>query len=126
MQQAAQQAAEQRARREWEEAQPLGGDPANVFSLEAGWSMGDIAENQFSQGRRRLLERLLAASFGVSAAERERVIEESLEELQANLQTVLTRSAGGEELRIWYSDNPDDACGLCWLLAKLHELVPLH
>ena len=120
--QAAQQAAEQRARREWEEAQPLGGDPANVFSLEAGWSMGDIAESQFPQGRRRLLERLLAASFGGSAAERERVIEESLEELQANLQTVLTRSANGEELRIWYSDNPDDACGLCWLLAKLHEL----
>ena len=101
---------------------PWGGDPANVFSLEAGWSMGDIAENQFSQGRRRLLERLLAASFGGSAAERERVIEESLEELQANLQTVLTRSAGGEELRIWYSAGPDDACGLCWLLAKLHEL----
>lgn len=123
VQQAARQAAEQRARREWEEARPLGGDPANVFSLEGGWSMGDIAESQFPQGRRRLLERLFAASFGGSEAEREQIISESLNELQANLQTVLTRSANGEELRIWYSAGPDDACGLCWLLAKLNELA---
>ena len=121
--QAARQAAEQRARREWEEARPLGGEPANVFSLEGGWSMGDIAESQFPQGRRRLLERLFAASFGGSEAEREQIISESLNELQANLQTVLTRSANGEELRIWYSAGPDDACGLCWLLAKLNELA---
>lgn len=121
--QAARQAAEQRARREWEEARPLGGEPANVFSLEGGWSMGDIAESQFPQGRRRLLERLFAASFGGSEAEREQIISESLNELQANLQTVLTRSANGEELRVWYSAGPDDACGLCWLLAKLNELA---
>lgn len=122
VQQAARQAAEQRARREWENAHPLGGDPANVFSLEGGWSMGDIAESQFPQGRRRLLERLFAASFSGSPAEQEQIIRESLDELQANLQTVLERSARGEEMRIWYSDNPDDACGLCWLLAKLHGL----
>lgn len=36
---------------------------------------------------------------------------------------MLTRSANGEELRIWYSAGPDDACGLCWLLAKLNELA---
>lgn len=117
-----QQAARQRARREWEAARPLGGDPANVFCLEGGWSMGDIAESQFPQGRRRLLERLFAASFGGSADEQKRVIEESLEELQASLQTVLERSARGEEVRVWYSAGPDDACGMCWLLAKLHGL----
>lgn len=117
-----QQAAERQARREWEAARPLGGDPADVFCLEGGWSMGDIAEGQFPQGRQRLLERLWAASFGESEAERKQAIGKALESLQSSLQTVLARSARGEELRVWYSDNPDDACGLCWLLAQLNGL----
>lgn len=122
VQRATRQAAEQRARREWEEARPLGGDPADVFCLEGSWSMGDIAESQFPRGRRQLLERLWAASFGESEAEREQELDKAMEALQDALQTVLARSARGEELRVWYSDTPDDACGLCWLLARLHGL----
>lgn len=122
MQQAAQQAAQHRARREWEAARPLGGDPADVFCLEGAWSMGDIAESQFLQGRRRLLEQLWIAGFGESEADWKQEIDKALDELQDTLQRVLARSARGEEMRVWYSAGPDDACGLCWLLAKLHGL----
>ena len=38
VQQAARQAAEQRARREWENARPLGGDPANALDEEGEMS----------------------------------------------------------------------------------------
>ena len=34
----------------------------------------------------------------------------------------MERIREGEPVRIWYSDNPDEACGMLWFLWKIHRL----
>ena len=55
---AAQREADARARREWENAVPLGGNPGDVFCIDVAWSMGDIADSDISDGRRAVLEQV--------------------------------------------------------------------
>lgn len=45
-----------------------------------------------------------------------------MEEMEKNLQTILTQSANGEHTRIWYSDWPGDMCGFYWLMEQLSRL----
>jgi len=81
----AQRHAEERYRRAWEEATPLGGRATDVFSFDLGLSTGEIAQIK----------------------------------LPSRLEDLRRRFAAGEKLRIWYSDQPDERCGLYWLIAQL-------
>lgn len=50
--QSAQREAEERERLEWENAVPMGGNPADVYGISIGLSMGDISENVPGEKRR--------------------------------------------------------------------------
>ena len=109
---AAQRQAQQRQRREWEEAQPLGGRREDIFGFSLGLSMGDISGGAFGPRREQALQALFSFDPHLSAAKHLQRNLEKWEHLQ-------DRYAAGEPLRIWYSREPEELCGLCWLLAQL-------
>lgn len=117
---AANRAAEARLRHEWETAVPLGGNPADVYCIDAAWSIGDISENEIGDGRRKVLARL----FSILPTEEntDQQIDDVISRNRDALREILMRSSRGEAIRIWYSHNPDDMCGFYWLLAQLHEI----
>lgn len=113
----AQRRAEEEVRREWAQAVPLEGSPGDVFSFGLGLSMGDISRPE-PAFRREMLSVLLAASWPEGAEER---AAELTEQGERNLRAVLDRAQRGDTLRIWYSQQPDELCGLCWLMEQLGE-----
>lgn len=109
---AAQRQAQEQARREWEEAVPLGGQREDIFGFSLGLSMGDVSGGAFGPRREQALQALFSFDPHLNAAEHLQRNLERWERLQA-------RCAAGEPLRIWYSREPEELCGLCWLLSQL-------
>lgn len=115
---AARREAEARAQRAWEAAVPLGGNSRDIYAVSLALSVGSIAEANFEAGR----QRVFRDAFSIyprrdAEAEGEKLLAESL----AALCEVLQRAATGEALRIWYSEQPDEFCGLCHLCAMLRR-----
>lgn len=110
--------AEETARQEWEAGSPMGGDPGDVFGFELKLSVGDISEELPGPKRQAVL--LRQYSFVVPDMEEE--TNELLLQAARALTELLDRSANGEELRLWYSDDPDELCGFFWLMDRLETL----
>jgi hypothetical protein len=115
----AERAAEERARLAWESATPLGGNPADIYGFDLALSVGNISENQLGSQRQQVLEQLCSIYPNVQGSQ---ATQERVQRAEANLQTVLDRVAEGENLRIWYSNQPDELCGLYWFMAQLNQL----
>lgn len=113
---AAQREAEEKARIAWENAVPMGGNSADVFSLGLAHSVGDIAEDGIGAGRRAALKRLFGCCPGDMGRD---VAAQLLQCVQDNLNSIRDRATAGEPLRIWYSSQPDERCGLYWFMAQL-------
>ncbi|MBC8530425.1 DUF3658 domain-containing protein [Gehongia tenuis] len=114
---AAQREAEASARAAWEKAVPLGGNAADVFAFHLALSVGDIGDGGMGAGR----EAALGALFACYPAEGEAAARELLERSRRDWSTVRARMARGEQARVWYSQQPDEMCGLCWFMAQLRD-----
>lgn len=101
--------AEEKERLAWENASPIGGSPGDVYCFELALSFGDISEGNFWSGRRTALEQTCAWALDAS---------ELLAGMRRRLNAVLERCAS-EPVRIWISENPDEVCGMHWLLSML-------
>lgn len=110
---------EEEERRNWESATPLGGDPSDVFGLGLGWNIGDIADDAPGGPAR---EKALKTLYGIFPDMDKAELQNWQQNTAASLAAVLRRAAEGEELRLWYSDSPDESCGFHWLLARLQTL----
>lgn len=86
-----------------------------VFSFMCAFSVGDISEDIPGFARCAVIRRLLPAV-------EEQTINQYMAEVTISLQTILTKSAQGEPVRIWYSDQPDEMCGFYWLMGCLQRL----
>jgi hypothetical protein len=115
---AAQREAEKRARLAWEGAIPLGGNPADINGFNLALSVGDISENQPGIRRKQVLERLYSV---YPNGEGHRAAREIFERVNENLKTVRERATAGESIRIWYSNQPDEICGLYWFMEQLTQ-----
>lgn len=107
---------EEKERRAWEKAVPLGGDSADVFSFNLAWSVGSIEDSDVGEERLAALERLFSTypeDVGIQAAEG--LYQSAIK----NLDAIRNRAENGETLRIWYSNQPDEICGLFWLINLL-------
>lgn len=103
---------EEQNRREWEEAVPLGGNAGDVFEFGLGLGFGDISRENFWENRKQALRKLLCwpgAQEHVCS-----LIDSAREKLE-----VLLERAKSEPVRIWYSSNPDEICGMHWVMAQL-------
>lgn len=116
----AQQQAEDRFRREWEQAIPLGSRPEDIYCFDLAWSAGPISENHIGQQRQDVLKQLHSIW---PMEDTDQKIDAVLQKASASLSALLRRSESGESIRIWYSHNPDELCGLHWLLAQLRPLT---
>jgi hypothetical protein len=110
--------AAEKARLAWESATPLGGNTADIYGFNLALSMGDISENRPSIKRKQTLEHLYSVypkGEGCQAAQ------EIFKRANENLKKVQERTAAGESLRIWYSNQPDEMCGLYWFMVQLNQ-----
>ena len=114
---AAQREAEASARTAWEKAVSLGGNSADVFAFHLALSVGDIGDGGMGAGR----EAALGGLFACYPAEGEAAAHELLERSRGNWSTVRQRMARGEQARVWYSQQPDEMCGLYWFMAQLMD-----
>lgn len=115
----AQMQAEEKARRDWENAIPVGSSRNDIYCLGLALSMGEITETKIGAQRRAALEKI----YSVWPKEHmEEQLDEVLQSVQEDLASVLERCAAGEEIRVWYSHNPDEMCGMYWLMAQLRTL----
>lgn len=115
---AARREAKEKARLAWESATPLGGDTADIYGFNLVLSVGDISENQPGIKRQQTLEQLYSVfpnDVGHQAAQ------EMFKRVKKDLKTVQERAAVGESLRIWYSNQPDEMCGLYWFMGQLNQ-----
>lgn len=112
---------EARQRTIWEKAVPMDGNTADIYGFALYLSIGDISEDRLLHQRHKTLHRLFSI-FPDETNDTESVADALIRQAQDTLQEVLSRSAAGEPLRIWYSNQPDEACGLCWFMAQLETL----
>lgn len=111
--------AEEQERLAWEQAIPLGGKSSNVFCFDLALSVGDISDNGIGERRKAVLKDMMSV-FCVENLEHQ--IEERMQRIKDTLTSVIKRYVAGEEIRIWYSYNPDELCGMYWLMEQLKPL----
>lgn len=114
---AAQKAAEEKARQAWENATPMGGNAQDVFGFNLALSIGDISPDGFCQKRIQTVNDLYGIFPGDDV--------DFTSKLDSNLKSILTRAAAVESVRIWYSQQPDEMCGLYWMMSELIKLGSL-
>ena len=115
----ARQTYEEKHRLAWETAFPLGGNTADVYSFNLALSVGDISESEPGQLRRNVLDWL----YSIYPDDvRQSAVVNLMQNSKDALRSVRTRAASGEDIRIWYSDNPDEMCGLYWLMEQLDRV----
>lgn len=115
---AAQNAVEERERLDWEEATPMGGNAQDVFGFCLILSIGDISKEDFANKRQKAIDAL----WSIYSDDPSDGTYDLTSHLQKELTTIANRAAQGEDIRIWYSNQPDELCGLYWLMAELQPL----
>lgn len=109
---------EEEERLKWEQAVPMGGKVADIFYFPLVHSVGDISGNAMGAERVKTLEQLFGSyPSGEGAATAKLIVQRASESL-ALLQQRLSE---GESLRIWYSEQADELCGLFWLMAQVSQ-----
>lgn len=98
----------------WDKAVPLGGNREDVFCFDLNLSVGDIREDTIGLERQKVREMLLYV-YG-------KIDESSYIEQMRNRYEVLIQRIANEPVRIWYSHNPDELCGLHWFLYSIKDL----
>lgn len=111
--------AEEQARKDWKEAVPLGGKQQDVYCFELALSVGDISGDCIGTRRIEVIRRLISF-YGSEDAGRQ--VEEKLRKTSTALPSLIQRYQNGEEIRVWYSHQPDELCGMYWLMAQLEPL----
>ncbi|KUO74967.1 MAG: hypothetical protein APF81_12445 [Desulfosporosinus sp. BRH_c37] len=114
----ARQEAEEKAHLAWDSATPLSGNTADIYGFNLVLSVGDISENQPGIKRKQTLEHLYSVYPNAEGCQ---VAQEILKRVNEDLKTVRKRVASGESLRVWYSNQPDEMCGLYWFMGQLNQ-----
>ena len=97
----------------WENAIPLGGKSSDVYCFDMALSVGDISDNEIGEQRKNVLKKMLSVWF---VEDLDYQVEEKIQKIKTTLSSVIERYVAGEEVRIWYSYNPDELCGMYWLM----------
>lgn len=90
---------------------PISGEFSDVFGLQLGLSVGDISDRTGNQHE-------LAFLYEEVADSRRKKM---MNDIKADLDQIHQRLISGEAIRIWYSDIPDDLCGLYWFMFQLKQ-----
>ncbi|MBE6895140.1 MAG: DUF1835 domain-containing protein [Ruminococcaceae bacterium] len=110
--------AEEKIRKEWENSVAIGGSPDDVFCFDLAWDMGDISQE--GVGDKRL--DVLNALYSIYDDDTQKGAKMQFDKAKADLQSVVNRAEKGEDIRVWYSDNPSERCGMLWFMATLRRV----
>ena len=118
--QAARREYEERERLEWANATPMRGNPVDVYGFSFGLSIGDISEDIPDEKRRQTLEWLYSVypNFDKGPTFTDKLMQHGKDILNE----ICNRISLGEEIRIWYSNQPDELCGLYWFVTQINQL----
>ena len=108
--------AEKREKLAWENGAPLGGDPADVLGFDLALSIGDISELLPGAERGQVMARLFSIHPDFDFDE---TIREMLQMARETLSEIQRRTEQGEPIRLWYSNQPDEICGMYWFITWL-------
>ena len=111
--------AQEQERIAWENAIPLGGKSCDVYCFDMALSVGDISDNGIGEQRKNVFKKMLSVCF---VEDLDYQVEEKIQKIKTTLTSVIERYVAGEEIRIWYSYNPDELCGMYWLMKQLQPL----
>ncbi|MBE6887682.1 MAG: DUF1835 domain-containing protein [Ruminococcaceae bacterium] len=115
---AAQKQTEENYCKEWEKAVAIGGSPDDVFCFDLAWDMGDISET--GVGDKRL--DVLNALYSIYDDDTQKGAKMQFDKAKEDLSQVMKRAQNGEDIRVWYSDNPSERCGMLWFMAELRKI----
>lgn len=96
-----------------------GSEKIDVYCFDIALSVGTISDDGLGSLRKNVLRQMLSFDPG---KERDILAEERMEKTKSSLSSLLGRYKDGEPVRIWYSCNPDELCGMYWLMAQLRPL----
>ena len=102
----------------WEKATPMGGNHADIYGFNLSLSVGDISENLPDIKREQTLTWLYSIYPHNWAQELASALPRRAKD---TLSEILNRMAAAEDVRIWYSDSPDEICGLYWFMSQLTQ-----
>lgn len=108
----------EKKRRAWESAIPLGGKSSDVYDFELGLSMGNLDEDEFSVDRLRCIRDTVKHGAG---NDEDIYYQKRYERYRDMAERAMERIAAGEPVRIWYSQNADEYCGLLWFCWKIRS-----
>lgn len=103
----------EKEKRAWETAVPLGGSSADVFCFDLGLSIGDISGDELGYKRQQILKSIISFPDGY--------VEQKIKMAQHGIESIFQRMEMGEAVRIWYSNNPDEYCGLYWFMHHIFD-----
>lgn len=103
--------AEDREKRNWEQALSFPGSHEDVICLPLALSFGPIHLDLTGPERAAALKRL----FSAFPSEAEEVVSHLTCQVLRSLDMLLKRASQGEAVRIWIADDPNDWCGFCHL-----------
>jgi len=89
---------------------------ADVYGFNLLLSVGDISEDQPGTKRRQALEHLYSVYPKTVARQ---LVQKLFNNATDDLKKVRERVLAGEPTRIWYSNQPDEMCGLFWFMSQL-------
>ena len=114
----AQRDAEEKHRRERENAVAIGGSPDDVYCFDLAWDMGDISEDGIGEKRLSVLNAL----YSIYDDDTQKGAKMQYDKAKDDFADVMQRIHSGEDVRIWYSDNPSERCGMLWFMAEMRNV----
>ncbi len=102
----------------WENAVPLEGNRKNIINLSLALSVGNISEAVIGLEREAALSLLMSIHPSMASD----VVAELLDTSRKNYATLLEEVQNGEPIRVWIGREPDDVCGLYWLMEQLRPI----
>lgn len=113
----AEQEAREQMRRRFENARAVEGSPRDVFCFSLGLSMGDISGEILGKARQDFMQSMVL----IDDPQFDLVEQAIMEQCRESIPRMLDKAKAGEPVRIWYSDMPDEFCGMCWLMSLLDD-----
>ncbi|MBQ6850572.1 MAG: DUF1835 domain-containing protein [Oscillospiraceae bacterium] len=119
-------AAEEKERINWEKAVLMDIDSRDVVALPFALSTGDVSEDYPSEKRLKYFDQLMSIYPDFND---NKETEKWFGKMQASLDRVLKAVKDNQPVRLWYSDNPDELCGLyhiVYLIDKFNPQAEIH
>ncbi len=92
-------------------------NPDDVFGFNLMLSVGDISCDNFIENRANMIEKLWSIYQINSLDETFNMFENITKEIER----IKNRITKNDEVRIWYSNNPDEYCGMYWFIYELSK-----